>query len=78
MIVPKRSKPAAEHHKPVALTNSEMRERNDLQVEFMRGRRMENNLFMLDYGKKKLIVMAVDFEKAFNSVDRYLIGAMKR
>ena len=103
VMVPIRSKPAAEHHRPIALINSAYKqmmglvtdqvynhlvavgEINDLHAGFMRGRRMKDNLFMLDYcireskkRKKELIVMAVYFEKACDSFDRCLIGAMTR
>ena len=63
-----------------------IREMNDLQAGFSKGRRMEDNIFVLEYcirdskrRKKELIVMAVDFEKAFDSVDRRsLIAGLKR
>ena len=56
------------------ITNDEM---HCLQMGFTRGRRLEDNLFMLVYCmrsaermKKNLIITAVDFAKAFDSVSR--------
>ena len=56
------------------ITNDEM---HCLQMRFTRGRRLEDNLFMLVYClrsaermKKNLIITAVDFAKAFDSVSR--------
>ena len=55
---------------------------NPLQVGFSKGRRLEENLFILEYCvessyrmKKGLVVVSVDLAKAFDSVDR---GAMMR
>ena len=49
----------------------------ELQAGFTEGRRIEENLFLLKYcieksyiDKKVLVVVAVDFQKAFDSVDR--------
>ena len=48
-----------------------------LQLGFTSGRRLEENLFILEYCveesyrmKKKLVALAIDFRKAFDSVDR--------
>lgn len=59
---------------------------NELQAGFTRKRRLEDNLFILTYCieksfkmKKPLIVTAIDFRKAFDSVKRNkLIECMKR
>ena len=59
---------------------------NDLQAGFTKGLRMEDNVFLLDYcirdskkRKRELIVIALDFEKAFDSVDRRsLMKAIKK
>ena len=47
-----------------------------MQMGFTRGRRLEDNLFMLVYClrsakkmRKQLVVTAIDFAKAFNSVN---------
>ena len=64
----------------------ELGEINDLQAGFTEGRRMEDNVFLMEYclreskkRRKELIVMAIDFEKAFDSVERgCLIRVMKR
>ena len=49
----------------------------ELQAGFSEGRRIEENLFLLKYcidqsyiDRKKLVVVAIDFQKAFDSVDR--------
>ena len=56
---------------------SEIGEMNELQTGFTASRRKEDNAFILNYSmeeskrrRKELIVMAVDFENAFDSVDR--------
>ena len=59
---------------------------NELQIGFTRGRRIEDNIFMLRYviescrrEKKELIAVFVDFAKAFDSIRRgSLIECMKR
>jgi len=56
-----------------------------LQSGFMEGRRLEENLFILSYcveesyrSKEQLIVVSVDFKKAFDSIDRTsIVEAMK-
>ena len=56
---------------------SENNEINCMQMGFTRGRRLEDNLFMLVYClrsakkmRKQLVVTAIDFAKAFDSVNR--------
>ena len=53
---------------------------NDLQSGSTRGRRVEDNLFILSYciqktflSKDKLYVISIDFSKAFDSVDRNML-----
>ena len=53
------------------------KEINDLQMGFTKGRRLDDNLFLLRYCVassrrygRDLIVLAVDFAKAFDSIDR--------
>ena len=50
---------------------------NVLQSGFTEGRRLEDNLFILNYcienskqRKQELVITAIDFEKAFDSIDR--------
>ena len=50
---------------------------NVLQAGFTEGRRLEDNLFILNYcienskhRKQELVITAIDFEKAFDSVNR--------
>ena len=49
---------------------------NEYQVGFTKGKRIEENIFILNYcidksfqDKKPLIVISIDFEKAFDSID---------
>ena len=51
--------------------------KNELQAGFTRGRRISDNLFILKHCvertfalRKSLIVISVDFQKAFDSIDR--------
>ena len=61
-------------------------EMDNLQAGFTKERRIEDNLFILNYCvnysyryNKQLIVTAIDFSKAFDSIDRKsLIGALKK
>ena len=102
-MLPKKSKPKVEDHRPIALTDvnyklvmsllknsimehlENIREINDLQAGFTRGKRMEDNVFILSYcieeskkRRQELILMGIDFEKAFDFVDRrVLIRVMK-
>ena len=53
---------------------------SDYQAGFTGGRRLEENLFIVRYCieetyslGKRLVVVAIDFEKAFDSVDRVVL-----
>ena len=94
-MIPKKKKPVAREHRPIALTNvgyklfmgviknkiAQHLDRNGLisdhQVGFTGGRRLEENLFIVRYCieetyrlARELVVVAIDFEKAFDSVGR--------
>jgi len=94
-MIPKCSKPAADQHRPIALTDTgyklfmgmlgdKLAEQklcddriSNLQAGFTRGRRLQENIFTLEYcveesyrSGQRLVVVAIDFKKAFDSIDR--------
>ena len=102
-MIPKKKKPVAREHRPIALTNVGYKlfmgviknkivqhlDRNglisDYQAGFTGSRRLEENLFIVRYciqetyrRARELVVVAIDFEKAFDSVGRLaLVRALK-